>query len=737
LLLSAALAVTAAVVVATAGATTIPSNFFVVTDQQGANDVPGQVDLTQLGRDDTDSTVFKLFWSWDAVGFTSQTGDACALFDYNGNGNVDAVVCGQIQNGPQWTAQNPQIVQTTAVPSSFPSGWTTGGSPFVFRCVDSSADRCSQPSAPRPYTRGTDIVAGALGSSISTSPPANLVTNTDPFSAGESNPNDSTLEIAVLKSYLATLAGNLGSKYPAIANPTPTLVNVCSYPSAGNGGNNNPFDCVVNPGGGFLKIVKNATGADATTTSFPFTVDPGTISKSITGSGDTGAFSVPIGTAYSVAESVPSNWNLSSASCTLEGGGSTGSLSGSTLSSVTVQSGKITTCTFNDTENNPALSIEKTATESGFSAVGDVIHYSVVATNSGNVTLSSVTVTDANASGLSCTPANGSSLAPGASMNCTASHTITQADLDAGSFYNQACVDDGSGGAASVCDDVTTPGTQNPALSLTKSDDLNPAKYDHVGQVVTYTLTATNSGNITLHNVSVSDSPALDGFSCTPSIPVASLAPGGTVTCTGTHAITQADLDAGSFADTASATSNEDNAPNADDTVYAAPQQTAQITPTQTTCQAFLAGTSPDLSSLSYGVKSNKINSVSPGVFFYYSKITAPSASFTIAVTESNLLGWRLIGLQQGQAILYDSNCNKFDGTGTQSATSGTITYSVTGATAGATYVIGIKYDPGTLVGQSVQKTQGHYPSNTYSYATSINGGDITSSHDSIDVVPR
>ena len=46
------------------------------------------------------------------------------------------------------------------------------------------------------------------------------------------------------------------------------LVNVCSYPSAGNGGNNNPFDCIVNPGGGFLVIVKNA-GND-TTTSFPF-----------------------------------------------------------------------------------------------------------------------------------------------------------------------------------------------------------------------------------------------------------------------------------------------------------------------------------------------------------------------------------------------------------------------------------------------------------------------------------
>src|SRR5206468_883652 len=88
-------------------------------------------------------------------------------------------------------------------------------------------------------------------------------------------------------------------------------------------------------------------------------------------------------------------------------------------------------------------------------------------------------------------------------------------------------------------------------------------------QVVTYTLTATDNGNTTLHNVSVSDSPSLGGFSCTPSIPVASLAPGASVVCTGTHAITQADLDNGSFTDTASATSNEVNAPNAPDTITA------------------------------------------------------------------------------------------------------------------------------------------------------------------------
>ena len=50
----------------------IPSNFFVVVDTGGANDVnASQVDLTQMGRDDSDSTTYKLFWSWDATSRTS------------------------------------------------------------------------------------------------------------------------------------------------------------------------------------------------------------------------------------------------------------------------------------------------------------------------------------------------------------------------------------------------------------------------------------------------------------------------------------------------------------------------------------------------------------------------------------------------------------------------------------------------------------------------------------------
>src|SRR5207249_4497557 len=78
---------------------------------------------------------------------------------------------------------------------------------------------------------------------------------------------------------------------------------------------------------------------------------------------------------------------------------------------------------------NPHLAITKVATESSYSHVGDVIHYTVVATNDGNTTLAAVTITDANATLGTCTPANGSSLAPGGSITCSATHAVTQADI--------------------------------------------------------------------------------------------------------------------------------------------------------------------------------------------------------------------------------------------------------------------------------------------------------------------
>src|SRR4029078_3157574 len=88
-------------------------------------------------------------------------------------------------------------------------------------------------------------------------------------------------------------------------------------------------------------------------------------------------------------------------------------------------------------------------------------------------------------------------------------------------------------------------------LSIAKTDDLNPAHYTATGTVVTYTITSTNAGTDTLHQLTVSDDPALAGFACkvdnvAVTLPVADLAPGKAIVCTGTHTTTQRDLDSDS-----------------------------------------------------------------------------------------------------------------------------------------------------------------------------------------------
>ena len=221
----------------------------------------------------------------------------------------------------------------------------------------------------------------------------------------------------------------------------------------------------------------------------------------------------------------------------------------------------------------PKLVLTKKADKSTY-VVNDIVNYTLVATNTGNVTLDGVSISDTTLGSLTCTqPVN---LAPTDKLTCTGSHTMSQANVDAGKFDNTAnaagTFDSSPVNADPASVEVTT--TQNAALGLTKTDDLNPGTFNTLGQVVTFTLTATNNGNVTLHNVSVGDDPALDGFSCTVggnavTFPLDSLAPGDAIVCTGTHSITQSDLVTGNLVDTASASSNEFTPADVGDTISA------------------------------------------------------------------------------------------------------------------------------------------------------------------------
>ena len=203
---------------------------------------------------------------------------------------------------------------------------------------------------------------------------------------------------------------------------------------------------------------------------------------------------------------------------------------------------------------NPNLSLTKTASPTSYTGPGETITYTFVATNTGNVTLTSAAISDPKPglSALACTPGQPTTLAPGASLTCTATRTTTQGDVNAGSVGNNATVTGSPPFGPPIFrpGSVTIPGpTRAPAIDLVKT--ANPVAVDSAGDLVTYTFVATNTGNVTLDRVVVTD--PLDGVSalgCDRTAPVR-LAPGDLLTCTATYAVTQADLDFGSILNTA------------------------------------------------------------------------------------------------------------------------------------------------------------------------------------------
>src|SRR5207253_483723 len=76
-----------------------------------------------------------------------------------------------------------------------------------------------------------------------------------------------------------------------------------------------------------------------------------------------------------------------------------------------------------------------------------------------------------------------------------------------------------------------------------------------LNDTLSYKITATNNGNINLTGVTVTDS-LISPLSCTPATP-ATLAPGAALACTGTHKVTQAEVNAGKVENTGTADSDQ------------------------------------------------------------------------------------------------------------------------------------------------------------------------------------
>jgi uncharacterized repeat protein (TIGR01451 family) len=218
------------------------------------------------------------------------------------------------------------------------------------------------------------------------------------------------------------------------------------------------------------------------------------------------------------------------------------------------------------TTPTPGLTVVKSASSTGGSGLhaGDVITYSFVITNTGNVTLANDAVDEGSFTGsgsmspVTC-PSGAASLAPGAQVTCTATYHVTQADVDAGDLSNSAtAIGSPPGGipgsVSSPPSTVVVPQRPEPALSLVKT--ASPGTVSAAGQRVTYSLLVTNSGNVTVSNVTVSDTSFTGtGTPSTITCPAAAtlVLPGARITCTATYRATQADIDAGSISNTATA----------------------------------------------------------------------------------------------------------------------------------------------------------------------------------------
>jgi Flp pilus assembly protein TadG len=141
-----------------------------------------------------------------------------------------------------------------------------------------------------------------------------------------------------------------------------------------------------------------------------------------------------------------------------------------------------------------ALSISSltyTLSSSTLVAGSSKINYVYTLKNTGNVTLSNPTVSDDKAT-ITCSSAN---LLPGATRECTGSHTVTQDDFDAGSVINIGTAQAIFGGVDYFSSPAsTTVTTSSFTLAVTQGQTtLTPADL-----TVRYTYRLTNNGNTVL-----------------------------------------------------------------------------------------------------------------------------------------------------------------------------------------------------------------------------------------------
>ncbi|MDD7719199.1 MAG: hypothetical protein PUJ11_06855, partial [Eubacteriaceae bacterium] len=196
-------------------------------------------------------------------------------------------------------------------------------------------------------------------------------------------------------------------------------------------------------------------------------------------------------------------------------------------------------------EDAPSISVikevtNKAAAANGRFAVGETIKYRITVTNNGNVTARDITVEDE----LTGLVESGFTLAPGEYKVFTTSYKVTEADVVAGKVVNVATAGGTDPEGKPVEDDGNTESNTVVAkghLRITKRTTSTPAngRAYVTGETITYSIKATNDGNLTLTNVKVIDELTGDKWT------VKSLAPGESKTFTTEYVVKARDAETG------------------------------------------------------------------------------------------------------------------------------------------------------------------------------------------------
>jgi hypothetical protein len=397
-----------------------------------------------------------------------------------------------------------------------------------------------------------------------------------------------------------------------------------------------------------IKHVVNNNGGTAVAGDFTMSVTGGSPSPASFPGAESAGTEVTLtpNTAYSVTETGP--------------GGYTESDAGACLSLTGIPPGGTATCTItNDDQAATLIVIKHVINDNGGSAVAGDFTLDSGGTNdspddfAGEEAPGTTVTLDAGSYGVTESGPAGYTRSDSADCSGTIANgetktcTVTNDDQGATLIVIKHVINDNGGSA--VAGDFT--------MSVTNS--ANPA--DFAGEEAPGTSVGVNPGAYSVSESGPSGYTESDSADCSGNIAL-----GETKTCTIT---------------------NDDIA-----------QHVGQITPTGTTCTQFNNDSATTLDSLKYTVRNGKVNSVAPGVFFYWIKVnvtTAGPQTFTIqqSITSSDNNFDHFFTTASG-SFVYDSNCVKVR---TQSVSStGVVTFT---APSTGTYIIGVKYDASSVKG--------------------------------------